>query len=53
MKKTRWVVTDWRITDPDERLAAQQREFEQAEEMRELDRAIANDHRRRDEAMRR
>jgi len=52
MMETRCDVADWIITDHDERLAAQQREREQAAEMRELERAIADDHRRRDQAMR-
>lgn len=50
MREAHWVLRDWIITDHDERLAAQQREREQAAEMRELERAIADDHRRRDQA---
>ncbi len=51
MMETRCNVADWIITDHDERMAAQQREREQLDEMRELERAIAADHRRRDEAL--
>jgi hypothetical protein len=40
-----WVVAD----DQDERSAVEQRERAQAAEVRELQRAIAEDHRRRDQ----